>query len=119
MTAFVGHLLTSPTIDVASRKTGISPRTASRWLHSEEFTREYVRQREASLQNLAHMLRSSSVGAVEALADIIRDPKAPSTAKSNAARSILSSLLQITEQSELEERLKRLEASIADDEERD
>jgi hypothetical protein len=106
---FVGHLLTSKTIDEAASKVGVSSRSATRWLRTEEFRSVYVEHRQATLQNVATMLRQSSVGAVEALAAVIKDPDAPATAKTNAAKSILDSMLRVIETQEIESRLKALE----------
>lgn len=106
---FVGHLLTSKTVDDAARKTGVTSRTATRWLRTEEFRDVYVEQRQATLANLATMLRQSSVGAVEALAEVIKDPQADGTPKIAAAKSILDTMLKVIDSQEIESRLRKLE----------
>lgn len=118
LVAFCGHLLSYPTVVEAAKATGISSRTATRWLHSAEFQKVYVANREATLANVASMLRQSSVGAVEALAAVIRDPEAPATAKTNAARAILDNLLHVIETEELERRIKQIEAAAGEEQSR-
>lgn len=109
MIRFAGTMLAYPTIAQAADAAGISPRTASRWLRSTEFKAIYADTREATLEATLGMLRALSVGACEALGQVVRNPDAAPTARTNAARSILDSMLRLTELQDLDKRLKTLE----------
>jgi len=114
MSAFAGHLLSFPTVTEAAKATGISSRTATRWLKSAEFKQIYVSSREATLLAITGMLRQSSVGACEALAAVVRDPESAPTARTAAARAILDSLRGLMQDFELESRLAQLETLAAE-----
>ena len=109
MVAFCGHLLAYPTVQQAAEATGISSRSATRWIKSELFKEIYTASRAATLKAVNGLLRASSVGAVETLAAIARDPGAAATARCNAARAILEGMLKLNESTELEERIAELE----------
>ena len=110
MVSFCGHLLAFPTVEQAARATGISSRSATRWIRSELFKEIYTESRAATLKAVSGLLRASSVGAVETLAAIARDKDAAATARCNAARAILEGMLKLNESTELEQRIAELEA---------
>ena len=109
MASFSGHLLSYASTAEAAKAAGVTVRQASRWLHDPEFNRVYVEQREATLRNVAGLLRASAIGAVESLAELCRSRDTADTARASAARSILDSLLRVIEAQELEERIAALE----------
>jgi hypothetical protein len=96
MPEFVGHLLTSKTVDEAARRVGISSRSSTRWLRTEQFRSIYVEQRQARLENIA-LLQQPGIGVTDAFAEVIRDPEAPATAQMNAAKTVLDTMQKITE----------------------
>lgn len=111
---FHDALLSYPTVTAAAAASGICARTATRWLHSQEFKDIYVNSRQATLESAAALPRASSTGSIEALASIVRDPEAASTARVAAAGRILDVLLRITEAQEFETRLAKLERCAAE-----
>ena len=113
MREFLNHTLSSPTLAEAARKTGVNPKTSSRWLRSPEFRDVFVESRRATFENLADMLRSVSIGAAETLGTVLKDGDAPATPRVAASKTILDALLKVHEAKELAARVDRLEALLA------
>ena len=109
---FCGALLSYPTVEAAAQSVGVSARTATRWLKSPEFRDAYVESRQATIEAAAGLLRASASGCIETLAMIAIDKESPATARVSAAKSVLDTMLKITELSELEARLRTLESNI-------
>jgi integrase len=104
--AIIGLLL-EPSFEKAAKRAGVSESTLWRWLRLPEFQEAYRSARRESVSQAIGALQRASSEAVEALRKIMKNTKAPATARVNAARSILEFAIKGME---IEDILARLEA---------
>ncbi len=100
------------TIESASQKAGLSPRTAHRRLAEPRFRQQLNQIRADMVQRAASILTAAAVEAVKTLVDL-QSHATPPAVRLGAARAILELGTKLREASELEERLIALEQRAA------
>ena len=107
-------VLTAPTISDAAQSLNVSESTLYRWLAYDDFL-EALRaaRQEATKQAFAKLQRGTS-RMVDVLFSIAEDKMASPAARVSAARSVLETVIKVTEDEEIITRLKRLEELIDD-----
>ncbi len=105
-------LLAEPTIHAAGVACGVSDTTLWRWLQLSEFQRRYRAARRQIVESSIGRLQKSCDEAVHALRMIIRDQRAPASARVAASRVVLEQSLRALELEDLTERIERLEERL-------
>ncbi|MDQ7014630.1 MAG: hypothetical protein Q9O74_12160 [Planctomycetota bacterium] len=102
-------LINETSVAAAARASGVGQRTLHKWMHEENFMREYRRaRREAFDQAIALTQRYASL-AVTTLAKIMADAGAPNAAKVSAATAMLKFGRESIELDDLAARIEALE----------
>jgi DNA-binding MurR/RpiR family transcriptional regulator len=110
--AALSALLSSPTVREAAQKAKIGEATLWRYLREPGFREQYRDARRSLIEALQARLQARADGAAQALSDIAEDDTKPASARVAAARAIIESAIKLHEQTELEERLKAIEAAL-------
>jgi uncharacterized protein YggE len=108
--AFLGALLSEPTIYAAAQRVGINETTGHRWLKDPAFNQMY---REAKRQIVDHAIaqaQRSASEAVETLRAVMANEEAPASARVSASKTMLDFALKVGTVEDLEARLAALEA---------
>ena len=87
--AAISALISNSTLRAASRASGISERTISRWLSLPTFKRAYSAARRALVEGAVVSVQRATGRAVQSLLKILSDAKAPAAARVAASRTIL------------------------------
>ena len=106
-------LLDADTIAGAAELAGVSERTLHRWLKDGPFTAELHQAQDRAIDAAISKLSGEARAAASTLASIHRDPKVPAAVRVQAARAVLTEILKLREQRELEGRITALEERIS------
>lgn len=109
MLQFCRAFLSYPNVADAAKACGVSARTATVWLKSDEFKDVYVESRATDRKAMHALVRAALPGAIETLAELSRDKTAAATARCNASRALVEADSQMTQDFEFEQRLQTLE----------
>lgn len=109
---FLVELLQNGSIEKAALNTGISKRTASRYLDDKEFSDMYKEKRKKILDEVIGQLTTAATKAVTAMEYVLDDEEAPATAKISASRAILDNMFKGFSLVEMEDRLTKIENSL-------
>jgi len=112
-TRLVFALASGANVAQAARKSGCSAKTVFRRLKDDAFRHEVARARGQILSRATAMLVRSSTSAVRTLRGLLKDGDAG--VRRAAAKTMLDSLVRMSEQADVEERLANLETSLAED----
>ena len=110
---FIGQLLTAPTVRRAAEASGVSERTAWRYLRAPAVRRELAERQDGILGHVARRLASEMGAALDVLSSIMEDEEANAAPRVSAARAILESGLRLAELVTLSERVAALERIVA------
>ena len=105
----IDALLTEPTTRAAATAAGVSEATLWRWLADPAFSKAHRAARTQLLDKTLALLLAQGQGAIEALADVMKEATNPASARVSAARAILEISLKARDSLEMEERLKTIE----------
>lgn len=105
-------LLTCPTITEAANEAGVSKRTLQRWLDDPGFRAELTIREGEALSGITRRLVGLADQAVKSIAEILSDPGLPSLTKLRAAEAVLSNLLKLRDQVDIENRIAKLERTL-------
>ncbi len=108
-TDFITALMTCDTITQAHEKAGISQASAYKYLKDPTFKSVISEMRKEVMRGVISKLMTYGTHAVDTLANIMKDEKAPHTARVSAARAILENLTKTVEMSDMVDRLEQLE----------
>jgi hypothetical protein len=97
----------------AARRARISQATMTRWLRDPLFQSRLQKEREELFSAAKTQLLAASAEAVGTLSLVQRDPRAPWTARVQAARAQLALCLRVEENETILARLERLERGVA------
>jgi len=106
---FVAALWTSPTIEAAAKGTGISKRTALRWLKLPPVLEALRKEQADTLATVTRQAVGAMPGALQTLVEIHEDAATPPGARVSAARAVLESSQRFVETVDLEARVAALE----------
>lgn len=113
---FLACLLENSSTSKAIKAAGISSATAYKWLKDETFRRELERKKAEMLASVSGYLQSSLAACCERLMEIVNDSETSAQVKINAISLIFQNARSFTEQTEIMERMRRIEEAL---EERD
>lgn len=113
--AAISALLSAVTLAEAAAQCGISEATLRRWRQEPEFEAEYRNAKGQLLETTINRLRIIGIDGVMALHRVAVDKDSPAGAVVSAGRAIAEVLLKAVEVQDMEERLRKLEASMAGD----
>lgn len=105
----IAALIVCPSILDAARQSGVAEVTLYRWLKDAGFQAAYRDARRAVVQQALVQIQDACGEAVKTLRAIMRNSKAPASAKVSAAKAILDMAVKAVELEDLEARLAVLE----------
>jgi len=105
-------LLTCPTQAAAAQAAGIGLTTLKRYLSDDEFQREYQRAVSGLITEAAEQAKRSLSPALSTLREIMENEEQNGQVRVSAARSLMEFGLKLVEQSDVLDRLERLEAMV-------
>jgi DNA-binding transcriptional MerR regulator len=109
-------LLSSPSIEAAAKKCGVTKRTLLRWMKDETFFAEYRETRKRLLRAATARLSRNAFRAADVLGKIFTGRPMPyQAAKVSAAIGTLRLAQEADLIEDLEERIRRLEAQTKSD----
>ena len=108
----ISALITEPTIPAAAEQVGVNAVTLWRWLQLPNFKEEYRKARREAVSQAVAKLQRVSGEAVEALADVMNNKRAPASSRVQAARAVLELAIKAIEMEDLESRLAALEEDM-------
>ena len=109
-------LITSPTIKAAAEASKVGYSTVRSWIKDdEEFAAAYRSAATEIMDDAVFLARSSIMPALMTLDQIFRDSEQNGAVRSQAARTLLEFSLKLTEQSDVLERLDKLEKIMQED----
>lgn len=109
---FLYCLLENSSTTKAIKAAGISSATAYRWMKDTDFKRELERKKEEMLSRVSGYLQSSLADCCERLMEIVKDPDTSAQVKINAISLIFQNARSFTEQTEILERMRRIEDAL-------
>lgn len=102
-------LLNQPTVRAACEAIGVGERTIHRWLDDPAFAEAYRRARRETFRQAIGLTHKYAALAVQTLAKVMADPKAPHGAKVSAAARLLEFSREALELDDLAARVDALE----------
>jgi|GEM_PF-670295 len=102
-------LLVAPTVEKAAESCGMGARTVYRWLDDPQFMSQYRKARRHAFQQALGLVHKYAPMAVQTLAKVMTDPKAPHTSKVTAAATLLKFSRESLELDDLAQRIELLE----------
>ncbi len=106
----LGHLLTSPSIEEAARRTGCTARSIHRWMAKPEFRSEYLKSRRAVVEYATGSVQSLTEIAAQTLRRNLTCGLPPSEIR--AANSVMSTAYKGLDLIEIEHRLLAIEQAL-------
>lgn len=106
---FMFALLSEPTTTQAYIKTGISEKTAYKWLKDPIFQMHFKKLRLDFIKNTTAKLQANTTRAVDTLVNIMENDNLSALARVQSARTILEFAYKGVEIEDIQERLDRLE----------
>jgi hypothetical protein len=106
-------LLAEDTVKAAARRARVGQATLQRWLREPLFVARLQKERAELFSAAKTQLLAASAEAVGTLSLVQRDPRAPWTARVQAARAQLALCLRVEENESILARLERLERGVA------
>lgn len=110
--SFLNALLTESTITKASKKAGITRKTAYSYMQDEEFKEALDNAKSECIADTVRFMQGNLALCNEALIDIIKDPKTSPQIKINAINTIYSTCGKMTELNDIDTKLNKIESFI-------
>lgn len=110
--AFIAALMTHGEVESAARAVGVSTATAYRWLKDPDFAAEYRKAQSKVLEKALRRLQCAAEGAVKTLERNLDAEEAKDQIA--ASKAILAAAMKGAELLDLNERLTKLEARLAE-----
>ncbi|MFO0863926.1 MAG: hypothetical protein U0744_04615 [Gemmataceae bacterium] len=110
-------LLCGASMDVASKKAGMSRSAGYRRLANPKFAKQYREAKADLVKRATAILSAGSLEASKALLELT-GPKNPPATRLGAARSVIELAAKLREQTEMEERMASLEERLDADQQR-
>lgn len=105
----IAALLISPTVKDAAAAVGMSESTVYKKLNDEAFDKKYAAARMSLLEQTTAYLQGMTAEAVDKIREIMNDPETPRQTALNAADCLLRNTYKMTEQTDIVNRISRLE----------
>ena len=110
MEKLAADMLSCRTLKEVAEKNGITDRTLRRIRWSEEFQRILTDARNKAFEGVFDVVCAAAPESAQHLLEIMRDPKAPASARVSASRSILEFAQGYYKQTEVLDRIANLES---------
>lgn len=107
----IAHILSSPSIEEASRAAKVGRVTIFKWLKDEKFKTALEKKREEFVQQAFNKLKANISSAIDVLIDLMKRAKTEGV-RLNAAREVLAFFLKAKELEELSGRLTKIEKIV-------
>jgi hypothetical protein len=107
----VVELLNQPTVRKAAEAVGVNEKTVHRWLRDPTFSAAYREARRLAFRQAMSLTQRYAPIAIQTLAKVMTDEKAPAGSRVSAAEAILRFSRDSIELDDLEERVAALEAA--------
>lgn len=111
----IAALLSSPSIEAAATKAGVTGRTLLRWLAEPTFADAYREARHEATQHAICLLQRASGAAVTTLLKIATDNLAPASARVSASYKILEYAFRGVEIDNMSARIESIERQLEAD----
>lgn len=108
----ISALISTSSLRAASAACGICETQIRKRLNDDEFKNRYDRERRELLRQNATALQGYMSQAISTIAGVMSSKTASEQTKLNAAEAIIRNSLKLTEQTEILERLDKLEKSL-------
>ena len=102
-------LLSSNSIEDASKASGVSKTTIFKYLQIDSFRESYRKARAETVSHAITQIQSACSEAVQVLRDIMNDKESPAASRVSCARTIIETGIKAVELDEIESRLCALE----------
>lgn len=106
---FIIILTSAPSVNAAIRESGVSSRTAWRWLKDPYFNEQLRKARREVLFHASGKLTAATERAVETLTNIMEDDSQPAASRVQAARIIIDTAYNSIQADDIQERIEQLE----------
>lgn len=105
-------LLSMPTIEAASKATGISDRTARRWFQLPHFQEAYRIAKSLAFDEALEGLRDHTKSAIDRIKSIMDSAEVDPAVRLRAAHIVLTQSIQVHKIEVLEQRIAELEEAL-------
>ena len=106
----IAHIIASPSIEEASRRSSVSRATLHKWLKNDAFKAELRSKRDVVVNSALNTLKSAASQAVDELIELIKAPRAE--VRLSASKCIIEYVLKSREIENIEQRLEKVERVI-------
>jgi len=112
--AVLAAIATGSSVNDAARLAGVSRRTASRIINDPRSQERLAGMREATMEHAARRMLGLVDLAANTLDAVMRDTEAGASARVSACRTVLTSVVTLTDAVEIERRLAEVEAAVGE-----
>lgn len=112
----VAALLAKPSIPEAAKTVGIGERTLWRWLKDDSFKSAYSEARAQIVQFVIAEIQNGLTDATKTLVEIIKNKKAPASARVSAAKAMIDIGVKAVFEEDLKQRIEAIEDILKNDE---
>ena len=111
----IAALLTCKTVAEAAEVASIGQNTLFRWLRMEDFKTAYRNARKEVVAQAIAQIQNGLSDAVKTLTDIMKDNKAPASARVAAGKIMLDMAIRAIETEDLEARITKIERKFSNE----
>lgn len=109
----IACLLEHPTLEAASRASGVGPETICRWMREDKaFNAEYLAARRRVVTVAVGHVQKAAAAAAEALLEIVRDRNEKGAVRVAAASKILDTAFKGIDQEDLRRQVEVIEEQL-------
>lgn len=101
-------LIINPTVEIASKQSGVSPKQIFEWLNQPTFRQELENRKNEAVNQAVDRLKQTAVKAVDTLVDLLDNAKTDSV-KHRVAVDVLNMTIRFMEFKDIEQRIRKLE----------
>lgn len=111
----ISCLLVNGTVKATAKELKTSRDTIYKVMKQEGFQEAYSKAKQQLLQEVCSRLVSTLLDAVEVTEDIMKDTKNSPQIRLNASQILFNTCIRLTEQTEVLQRIEKLERSVSDE----
>lgn len=112
----IAALLAKPSIPEAAKLVGIGERTLWRWLKDESFKSAYSAARAEIVTLVVAEIQNGLTDAIKTLKEIIKNKKAPASARVSAAKAMIDIGMKAVFDEDLKQRIEAIEEILKNNE---
>ena len=107
-------MLVSKTVEEAIEKTGITRKTAYKYINDETWDAEFKEKRNELTEALTNQLLQLGTQAIRTLEENLDDPEATPASKNTTAKTILDYIYSNHDREQIVERIEEIERALAE-----